>query len=94
MYHDLWEYEPIETSSVNIQKAELLNIYPNPANSFIEISTPVAEFQVEILNVFGQVLLKDYNSRSLSIINLAAGTYVVKVTTEKKSWQQRIIVYR
>jgi hypothetical protein len=93
VYPDLWEYEPFGTGFNNIEEAKLLKIYPNPANNIIEISTPEPEFQVEVLNIFGQVLLKENNRRKIYINNFAAGTYVVKVTTEEKSWQQRIIVY-
>ena len=59
-----------------------LNIYPNPTNSFITISSINNIQKIEMHNITGQVLLSEsVNAKStqLSLQNLAEGVYFIKV---------------
>ena len=73
--------------SVSIQENKpniTLNIYPNPANSSITISTPLKS-TIEILNIHGQILktitTTDLNTK-IDVSNFASGVYIVKAKTE------------
>jgi len=69
------------------------NIFPNPANDKIEISTKKSEFEIQILNLIGQVLIKEKNKKTIDIHALPAGSYFVKVGTGVTEYQQKIIIY-
>jgi photosystem II stability/assembly factor-like uncharacterized protein len=70
-------------------KENSINIYPNPANEFIVLKSANEQINsVEILNVMGQILLKqDFknaeNLLKISTENFVNGTYFVKITTQR-----------
>ena len=69
------------------------NIYPNPANERIEIQSSEQEYEIELLNIFGQVLLKETNSRTIYIDDFAPGTYIIRFKSDKQTGQKNLIVY-
>ena len=74
-----------------------LLIYPNPGSSIIAITVldPVGTVQVEISTLYAQtVFSQKYNGKKVIEINigeLVQGAYVVKLSTEKKSYFSKII---
>ncbi|MBL7814643.1 MAG: T9SS type A sorting domain-containing protein [Saprospiraceae bacterium] len=81
--------------SVQYQSSALafVKVYPNPANTQISVGlnpeTPLAEAQIQLINVNGQVIMtkKDLNTLTteLDISNLSNGIYFVKVITKEGS---------
>lgn len=70
-----------KTITVNyINKVNTLNIYPNPADNFIQLSfaQQVNTFEVEILNTLGETLLKTKNQIRIDVSSLQAGVYFLK----------------
>ncbi len=61
-------------------------ISPNPVKDFIQISfsNETTDFEVEIINHFGQTVLKTRNQNKLSIQHFPKGIYLVKVTADDK----------
>ncbi len=55
------------------------SIYPNPAKELINININLKSFQVEISNMFGQVLLTEQNTKVLNVDNLAQGIYIISI---------------
>ncbi|NCC88129.1 MAG: T9SS type A sorting domain-containing protein, partial [Clostridia bacterium] len=72
-------------------KFDELVIFPNPANETINIITPYNEFEVEIVNVLGQVVIKESNCRTIDVSGLAAGSYVVRFYSDKGASVKRLI---
>ncbi len=68
-------------------------VFPNPVNEKFEIRTSLNNYEIEIINVFGQVLLKEKNEKEVNIDNFAPGTYILKVSGDNNTRQKRIIVY-
>lgn len=78
--------------------SELIKIYPNPANEFLEINYLSNEPTViEITNAFGQVVLSQIvltkNSR-LKTDNLINGIYYLVLKTNDKVIKRKIIIQR
>ena len=69
------------------------SVFPNPANEKIEIQTSETEFEIELINIFGQVLLKEKNTREINVSEFSSGTYILRITGENFSGQQKVIVY-
>lgn len=70
-----------------------LKIYPNPAKEKIYIETNETEFSVEIINMYGQVVIQERNKKEIDIRVLSSGTYMVQLTGKTYNIQKTIIVY-
>lgn len=72
-------------SNVNSQSNAEVEVYPNPANSVLNIDN-AAHAMVSIYNVLGQQVYTQANSTNHAVIDLsgfADGNYVVKVQSDK-----------
>ncbi len=71
--------------SVFIETSSSLNIYPNPFNAKITIVTSASEQQINIYNVFGQVVytdpssLKTKHQAEIDLKQLPSGIYFVRI---------------
>ena len=72
-----------------LDKVKVL-VYPNPAIDQLTIQTDGNIQSVQILNLSGQVLLEQ-KSGELNIAHLAAGTYILRGSTDKGSFSETII---
>jgi len=66
----------------NIAKDEI-KIYPNPATQYINIiaqNNDVEIQQVEILNLNGQLMMKEENVERMNISALRSGLYIIRIT--------------
>jgi hypothetical protein len=80
------------SSTTGIKEAEVIqfSIHPNPVSSTISITTDEKDFEIQISNVFGQVLLSEENAKTLDITNFSSGIYFISIITEKSVSTQRI----
>jgi|GEM_PF-2119130 hypothetical protein len=86
--------DDVTLSSFNekeIQKP--IRIYPNPANDKIYIHTTESEFEIEISNTFGQVIISEFNTKIISINQLPAGTYFVQLRSSSYLEKSTLIIY-
>lgn len=73
----------VETVDIDDVTFEDMIIFPNPATELINIEGSANIQQVELYNLQGQrVAMEMGNVRTLSLSNLSAGMYIMKVTTE------------
>lgn len=76
---------------------ETLNVYPNPSNGIVHISAesqPVSELQV--FDIFGKMLFhKSVGEREFSVdlSNYSAGTYILRLVTDKGVETRKIVKY-
>lgn len=79
----------------NLLSIEPFNIFPNPTAEEIQITTPeITIEQVSIYNIKGElVLVKEYKSNTVSIpvADLARGTYIVHIKTDKGKANKQFI---
>jgi len=80
------------SSLTGIKEAEVIqvSIYPNPASTTISITTDEKDFEIQISNMFGQVLLSEKNTKTLDISQFPSGIYFISVCTEKSISTKRI----
>jgi predicted outer membrane repeat protein len=72
-------------TAVGINEADLkdnFDLYPNPTNGTLIIKTEYDINSIEVLSLMGKVVYSS-NSTNFSIENLSAGTYIVRVLTDK-----------
>jgi chitodextrinase len=72
-----------------------VNVYPNPANEYITIEGLVNGANVNIIDATGQIVLstttKKMGTAKLSLANIKAGIYVVKVEVNGKIHKSKLI---
>ncbi len=58
-----------------------LAIYPNPATDYVQIQTKLQISQIEIINVAGQVIHKNRQSKTVDINKIPRGIYFLRAST-------------
>ncbi len=72
-----------------------VNIYPNPANKFINVSSLSIIDRVQITNVLGQVVMTKElgaNGANINIENLKAGNYFVTIYSNDGVATKKLLV--
>jgi hypothetical protein len=73
------------TQEIPINKP-LLTVYPNPGTDLINIKISKGEFEFELININGQVLIKQQINSSLNTVNtesIQSGMYFYKIINKK-----------
>ncbi len=75
---------------------QAINVFPNPANKLLNISTNLeGSFKVEFYNLMGQQMGKtEVNNRTMDVSNLAVGVYSMKISHGEKSTIKKVVVQR
>ena len=87
-----------DATAINGLDLEGVSIYPNPANSEINISgLETGKYEVEVISILGsQQLRSSFNASenmTISIETLPAGTYLLKITGETGVHVQKLNKY-
>ncbi|GAB4254860.1 MAG: hypothetical protein Kow0079_11430 [Vicingaceae bacterium] len=74
-------------SSINEWNIDKQEIYPNPANSFIEVPIVGNVYNYEIYNLTGKLIMKEvnYNQKRINITNLSNGVYFIKISSQNQT---------
>jgi hypothetical protein len=73
------------------------NVYPNPANSELNISLPNSfeVSNVQVINVFGQIIQPEMKGKTTLLISeLPEGVYIVEVTVNDNSKHYKTVVVK
>ncbi|RZJ32035.1 MAG: T9SS type A sorting domain-containing protein [Flavobacterium sp.] len=71
-----------------------ITVYPNPASNqvTINIKSDVVVKSISVVNMFGQIVKKiSVNSSSADVTDLAGGSYVVQIVTDKGDVNKKLI---
>ncbi|MEN8929154.1 MAG: PKD domain-containing protein [Flavobacteriales bacterium] len=82
--------------------AKSIVVYPNPANHYLNISMLEEQqepLQVSLINSTGQVVYnKNYATsdkmEGIDLLNFAEGVYLIRFTSNKKSFTKKVVVMR
>ncbi|MCB0699024.1 MAG: T9SS type A sorting domain-containing protein [Chitinophagales bacterium] len=94
-YRDWYQVDPsVATSVNNIESNTGIIIYPNPASSTIHVSAADEYNNYSISNITGQVELQGTltNDKSINVSSLAAGQYIISLTSEDREKHTMITV--
>jgi aminopeptidase YwaD len=82
------------TDETTANSLESIKIYPNPAKDILHIELPknVKNFQFEITDLLGHVLLKEENKSSINIEGLATGAYIGNLKTKDQTVVRKILI--
>ena len=88
----VWKSQ-LNTLSTSVDEAKQihLNIYPNPAEDRITISTNQQNIRVTIFNLTG-VKVIETTKKTINTSSLAKGCYIVEVSSNKNSTREKLII--
>jgi hypothetical protein len=87
-------YNLTQTAINNISVNEILKLYPNPAQTFLRISSPEIIKRIEVCDIAGRVIDNitiNSDSYSLNVNSLLKGIYLIKGFTDKGIVTSRFI---
>jgi hypothetical protein len=64
-----------------IEKENVVVIFPDPANDFVDLKTDLDDFTVSLFNMMGQEVYFAKNSKHLNIGGFSAGLYFIAIRT-------------
>ncbi len=67
------------------------SIYPNPSHDVIHLTLDNNDFQVEVTNILGQVVLHEHNTKVLNISSLPQGVYTISIIVDDIKSPKRFI---
>ena len=79
----------------NLESTDVFQIYPNPTNTNVTITSLSEDAQViEVFSLEGQLLLQETFSKkmNLDVSILSKGIYMVQVRSENKVSKQKIVI--
>ena len=79
-------------SSLPVIAEGQIEIYPNPASEVIFVKTPSNEIPVLQLYSFNGSLLKEVRANKIAVKEFNAGTYILRVMTEKGIFGKPVII--
>lgn len=93
MYFEIVDYIIVtDPTLINSIKEEVINIYPNPAEDKFEIVMSENNFNIEILDVLGQIVLKSSNEKVIDISNFEPGTYLLRIHLSDNCIIKKLVV--
>ncbi len=72
-----------------------INIYPNPANNFVNIKAENTISNIRIYNYLGQQVIqvnKNTNIAKIDVSSLNSGVYILKIDTKEGSFMKKLII--
>ncbi len=91
---EIFEIDMAKTSTNEFYSSQI-KIYPNPAKGTINISLPVEEANIRLLNISGQVMLESKLVNSSAIINIdniLPGIYLLEIEHNDFSINKKVVV--
>ena len=79
-----------------LQQNDLLQVYPNPAQEFLNVQIPnqINAEQISIVDLSGRIVAQINHSNQIQVSHLANGTYFLKIESVGQHWTKKIQVIR
>ena len=69
-----------------------IKVYPNPANSEINIAIPDnSNYEIEIFNLLDEKIKEFSNQKKIDITDLSKGIYFIRVRQRSKTWTSKFV---
>ncbi|WP_304139224.1 S8 family serine peptidase [Mesonia mobilis] len=87
----------ITATSMSVANNEMnseINVWPNPANNFINITSEksdISDYNINLYDLQGRVVMKDISSETVNISSLSKGLYILDFRNGNQSFQKKII---
>ncbi len=79
------------TSGIDSKQLSSVNVYPNPVNGVLNVDIDKVVTSIQVYDMFGKAVAFSTDSPSIELSDLNAGVYLLIVTTNEGTFQQKII---
>jgi Secretion system C-terminal sorting domain len=89
------DIQEIPLTATENEISRKVSVYPNPANDVVRIQGLPEGYQTELVNMFGEVILKtnaDKNDASFQVENFAKGIYLVRFSKGNQQFSKRLVI--
>jgi hypothetical protein len=83
---------PVNRNKLKFDNQNHVKIYPNPAKDGIYINTDAEDYEIQIINLNGQVLYSGKNVGRVDVSGFAKGIYFVRIKTDDKVETKKLII--
>lgn len=83
------QQQVLATSEVNSNAK--VGIYPNPTSDYVFLKSKSKITKAEVFDIAGRKMNVGFNENRVDVRNLKSGAYMLKVTSENKTYSQKII---
>lgn len=83
---------PVNRNKEKIESLNQISVYPNPASDFVKIFTASENYQIQIYNSNGQLLISEFNSNEINIKSLSPGIYFLRILCKNIVFTDKLIV--
>ncbi|MBV1923778.1 MAG: immune inhibitor A [Flavobacteriaceae bacterium] len=95
-YFDDLKINIVEDGTVGIEDFEnnIFNVYPNPVQDILNITTPLSNYSIEVYTIQGQLIQKKINiseSSTFDYSSFSDGIYLMKLSSENISQTVKIV---
>ena len=85
-------YQSNPLSVGDIHKSDI-KVFPNPANSIININSKVLVDRVEVYDILGKLMFSESkNTKNLDVSSLKSGLYILNIYSESYKIVKKIVV--
>ena len=74
-----------------ISKNEIITIYPNPTESYINIESFETPIAIIIYNVLGEKVITKTNTNKIDVKDLESGIYIINITNSLGSINKKFV---
>ncbi|MEC3876261.1 M28 family peptidase [Chryseobacterium salviniae] len=84
----------LATEEINMNSLETVKVYPNPAKDILNIELPkdIKDFNIEITDMNGRLILSKANETKINVSGLANGAYLATIKTRDNKAVRKIII--
>ena len=84
----------LETLEIELVEEDLFSLYPNPAKNYlhIELKSPLENYDFDILDASGKVLISTKNKTEINTSTLSSGAYFGRLKIEGKEVVKKFII--
>ena len=92
-----WMIRPVfgnlSTSSIEDFSTVSLNIFPNPANTYVNIEFSKS-FALSIFNLSGELVHNDFSDGSLGVdlVSFSKGIYILEILSDNRKYRKKLVV--
>jgi len=89
---ELWIYDPKKYVAAVKPAIQVLTVFPNPTNNYIQLPENMVEGECEIFDIAGRKIIKmRFLSNKIDVSTLLNGIYNIKINTNNKSYISKFI---
>ncbi|MCU0423432.1 MAG: T9SS type A sorting domain-containing protein, partial [Bacteroidia bacterium] len=82
----------ITTGVLNADVQDYFDVFPNPTTGRLNITTPFLEYQIEVMDLTGRLILSASNPTLIDLSQIKKGMYLLRLTSLGRISTKKIVM--